>query len=136
MILSKCLVLGRDRCLKGICAGAVSALAVVAVGAMTAGLVMQAPTAAAQNIGQRIVSGTVVNDADAIQPGATVFLKDLKTKSIRSYTTEADGVFRFTQVNMAEDHEVWAELNGKKSAVKTVSSWDARKLFQIELKLK
>jgi Carboxypeptidase regulatory-like domain len=136
MILSKYLILGRDRCVRVICAGAVSALAVVAVGAMTADLMIQAPMAAAQNIGQRVVSGTVVNDAEAIQSGATVFLKDLKTKLIRSYTTEADGAFRFTQVNMAEDHEVWAELNGKKSAVKTVSSWDARKKFVVELKLK
>ena len=28
---------------------------------------------------------------------------------------------------MAEDHELWAEKDGKKSVVKTVSQWDARK---------
>lgn len=92
--------------------------------------------AAAQNIGQRTVAGAVLNDAGTVQVGATVFLKNLKTKAIRSYTTTPDGHFRFTQVNMTEDHEVWAELNGKKSAVKTVSSWDARKLFECELRLK
>jgi len=37
---------------------------------------------------------------------------------------------------MAVDFEIWAEKNGKKSAVKTVSSWDARKEFDCELKLK
>lgn len=92
--------------------------------------------AAAQNIGQRIVTGTVVNDAGTVQAGAVVFLKNLKTKAIRSFTTTADGTFRFAQVNMTEDHEVWAEMNGKKSAVKTVSSWDTRKQFDCELKLK
>jgi hypothetical protein len=37
---------------------------------------------------------------------------------------------------MAEEHELWAEKDGKKSAVKTVSSWDTRKAFEVELKLK
>jgi hypothetical protein len=37
---------------------------------------------------------------------------------------------------MAEDHELWAEKDGKKSSVKTVSSWDSRKDFVCELKLK
>jgi hypothetical protein len=37
---------------------------------------------------------------------------------------------------MAEDHELWAEKDGKKSAVKTVSSWDTRKDFVTELKVK
>ncbi len=68
--------------------------------------------------------------------GATVFLRSLKNKSIRSFTTEPGGKFRFTQVNMAEDNELWAEKDGKKSAVKTVSQWDARKEFETELKLK
>ena len=94
------------------------------------------PMAAAQNLGQRVVMGSVVDDRSALVASATVFLKDLKTKSIRSYTTTADGRFRFTQVNMAEDHELWAEKDGKKSAVKTVSSWDARKEFETELRLK
>lgn len=90
----------------------------------------------AQNLGQRNVFGYVV-DADA-KPvgGATVFLKYLKTKSIRSFTTQADGRFRFTQVNMAEDYELWADKETRKSAVKTVSQWDARKEFECDLKLK
>jgi hypothetical protein len=37
---------------------------------------------------------------------------------------------------MAEDYELWAEKDGKKSTVKTVSQWDARKEFETELKLK
>jgi hypothetical protein len=92
--------------------------------------------AQAQNLGQRAVTGTVVDSASAPVVGATVFLKDLKTKSIRSYSSASDGKFRFTQVNMAEDHEVWAEKDGKKSPVKTVSTWDTRKVFDCELKIK
>jgi hypothetical protein len=90
----------------------------------------------AQNIGQRVVIGTVVDATSEPIPGATVFLKDLKTKLIRSFTSDAKGKFRFTQVDMAEDHEIWAEKDGRKSPVKTVSEWDARKEFETELKLK
>jgi len=93
-------------------------------------------SAQAQNLGQRVVTGTVV-DADSIPvPGATIFLKDLKSKSIRSFTSTDKGRFRFAQVSMSKDHELWAQKDGKKTAVKTVSSWDARKEFEVELKLK
>jgi hypothetical protein len=121
-----------------------SLVAGVAFAALAAGLVPVAPQAGllgptvaqAQNIGQRVVSGYVVDASSTPLTGATVFLKNLKTKAIRSYTSVADGKFRFAQVNMVEDHELWAEKDGKKSAVKTVSSWDARKEFEVELKLK
>jgi Carboxypeptidase regulatory-like domain len=95
-----------------------------------------APVAQAQNLGQRVVTGSVVDGDSALITGATVFLKNLKTKSIRSYTSAKDGRFRFAQVNMAEDYDLWAEKDGKKSATKTVSSWDARKEFETELKIK
>jgi hypothetical protein len=37
---------------------------------------------------------------------------------------------------MTDDYDLWAQKDGKKRPVKTVSSWDARKDFQTELKLK
>jgi hypothetical protein len=110
------------------------AAGVVSIGP-SAGLIGP-PLAQAQNMGQRAVFGKVVDANETPVAGATVFLKDLKKKSIRSYNSAADGKFRFAQVNMAIDYEIWAEKNGKKSAVKTVSSWDARKEFDCELKLK
>lgn len=93
-------------------------------------------TAQAQNFGQRVVIGSVVDDASALTPGATVFLRNVKTKSIRSYTSGKDGRFRFAQVNKSEDFDLWAEKDGKKSPTKSVSSWDTRKEFETELKLK
>jgi hypothetical protein len=94
------------------------------------------PLAEAQNLGQRVVTGSVLDANSALVTGATIFLRNTKTKSIRSYTTTKDGRFRFTQVNMAEDYDLWAEKDGKKSAIKTVSSWDARKEFETELRIK
>ena len=95
-----------------------------------------APLAGAQNMGQRNVTGSVVDDASKPVAGATVFLKNLKTKAIRSYTSAANGRFRFAQVNMVEEYDLWAEKDGRKTATKTVSSWDARKEFETELKMK
>jgi hypothetical protein len=94
------------------------------------------PQLRAQNLGQRNVSGAVVDGDSTPVAGATVFLKNQKTKSIRSYTSATDGRFHFAQVNMSEDYDLWAERDGHKTAVKTVSSWDARKEFETELKMK
>lgn len=119
-------------------------LAGVACAALAAGIVpvrlsdglLGPAVAQAQNFGMRVVRGEVLDANSAASAGATVFLRDLKTKSIRSYTSAADGKFQFTQVDMAEDHELWAEKDGKKSTTKTISSWDTRKDFVCELKLK
>lgn len=94
------------------------------------------PLARAQNLGQRVVTGSVVDANSDPVAGATVFLKNLKNKSIRSYSSDAKGRFRFTQVDMAQNHELWAEKDGRKSVVKPVSEWDARKEFETELKMK
>jgi hypothetical protein len=100
------------------------------------GLGLEPACAQALNLGQRVVMGAVVDGNSAAVVGATVFLKDLKSKTIRSYTTNEKGRFRFAQVSMSEDHELWAEKDGKKTAVKTVSSWDTRPNFEVELKMK
>jgi hypothetical protein len=92
--------------------------------------------AEAQNLGQRVVSGAVVDVNSVPVVGATVFLKDIKSKAIRSYTTTEKGRFRFAGVNMAEEHELWAEMNSKKTAIKSISPWESRKEFEAELKLK
>jgi hypothetical protein len=97
---------------------------------------MSAGVAWGQNIGDRTVSGTILNESAQPVVGATVFLKNEKTKAIRSYISTADGHFRFSQVDMSVDFDLWAEKDGKKSATKTVSSWDDRKEFISDLKLK
>jgi hypothetical protein len=92
--------------------------------------------AEAQNFGQRTIQGKVIGDNDAPVGGATVFLKNLKNRNIKSFTSIPDGTFRFAQVGMIDDYEVWAELGKKKSAVKTISSFDSRPKVEFDLKLK
>jgi len=116
----------------------------VAFAALTTGVIpsashfglLRAPLAQAQNLGQRNVTGSVVDSGSAPVAGATVFLKNLKSKAIRSYTSASNGRFRFAQVNMTDEYDLWAEKDGKKTGTKTVSSWDARKEFETELKMK
>ena len=92
-------------------------------------------TAEAQATGMRVVSGAVLDGEEPVI-GATVFLQNQKTKAIRSYSSTEKGHYYFAQVRMVDDYDLWAEKSGKKSAVKTISSWDTRKEFVSDLKLK
>jgi len=115
---------------------AAALFAATAAGVLPAGKSSLGPQIAeAQNFSQRIIQGKVFED-DAPVGGATVFLKNLKTKNVKSFTSTPDGAFRFAQVGMVDDYEVWAERGPKKSAVKTVSSFDSRKQVEYDLKLK
>jgi hypothetical protein len=111
-------------------------LAATVVGVLPSSNSMLAPQIAeAQNFSQRTILGKVYEN-DAPTGGVTVFLKNLKTRNVKSFTTTPDGAFRFAQVGMVDDYEVWAEHGPKKSPVKTVSSFDSRKQVEYELKLK
>jgi len=114
------------------------ACGLLALGALPAGsrCAISAPAAWGQNFGARTVSGAVLDQNEQPVVGATVFLKNEKTKAIRSYISTANGHFHFAQVDMSVDFDLWAEKDGKKSATKTVSSWDDRKDFISDLKLK
>jgi hypothetical protein len=94
------------------------------------------PAVEAQSFSQRTIQGKVVDDTGTPVQGATVFLKNDKTRNVKSFTSAADGAFRFAQVGMVDDYDVWAEHSSHKSAVKTISSFDARKQVDFDLKLK
>lgn len=114
------------------------ACGLLALGALPAGpgSALLAPVAWGQNFGQRTVSGAVLDADEQPVVGATVFLKNEKTKAIRSFISIEKGHYHFAQVEMNIDFDLWAEKDGKKSATKTVSSWDDRKDFVSDLKLK
>jgi hypothetical protein len=92
--------------------------------------------AVAQGTTPRTVSGAVLDANDQAQVGVTVFLRNTKTKSVRSFTSVEKGHFYFAQVSRVEDFELWAEKGDKKTAVKTISSWDNRSQVVSDLKLK
>lgn len=89
-----------------------------------------------QDFGFRMVSGVVLDQDSNAVSGATVFLKNLKTKSIRSFTSTSTGAYQFAQVSKNIDFELWAEKGTQKTEVKTVSTWDDRNKFVANLVLK
>jgi len=98
-------------------------------------LAVPAPRLMAQTQVDRVVQGKVVDKSDAAVKGATVFLKDGHTLAVKSYIAADDGSYHFGQLAQNTDYELWAESDGKKSAVKNISSFDARNQININLKI-
>ena len=83
----------------------------------------------------RVVSGKVIDKGDVPLKGAIVYLKDDHTLAIKSYIADDHGEYRFGQLASATDYELWAEINGKKSGTKSISSFDNKNTFTIDLKI-
>lgn len=83
----------------------------------------------------RTVRGIVTDKSETPLPNSVVFLKNLRTNAVRSSFADADGNYRFSGLDPNVDYEVHAELDGAKSQVKTVSSYDSRKEITLNLKI-
>jgi hypothetical protein len=104
-------------------------------GSAVALVTVPATSLMAQQPAARVVQGKVTDKSDAGLKGATVFLKDGHTLAVRSYVASDDGSYRFGQLASSADYQLWAEVDGKKSSVKNISSFDTRNEFNITLKV-
>ena len=84
---------------------------------------------------QRSVQGRVVNAAETPIRSAIVYLSDTRTMTVESYITQEDGAYRFEQISPNDDYKLWAQADGKKSKIKTLSSFDDRSVFHVILKV-
>lgn len=81
----------------------------------------------------RNLTGLVLDKADSPLKDAVVYLKNRKTSKTLTYIADADGNYRFPNLSRRDDYEVYAEVKGQKSPVKTLSSFDNRVNAKINL---
>ena len=74
----------------------------------------------------KTLTGTVTDKSDQPIAGARVYLKNSRTLVVKSFFSEENGSYRFPQLALNTDYEVWAEKDGKKSDTKSVSQFDDR----------
>jgi hypothetical protein len=84
----------------------------------------------------RTLTGKVFGRQDQPIAKAVVYLKNTKTLVIKTYITDPDGTYRFPALSPNVDYEVYAEHDGARSDTKTLSSFDNRKVANINLKVR
>ena len=83
----------------------------------------------------RTVRGTVVDRSGTPVASAVVYLKNIRTLTVKTYISEHSGQYHFSGLNPNTDYEVHAERGSQTSRTHTISSLDSRKEFVVSLKL-
>jgi hypothetical protein len=97
-------------------------------------LVLLALSAGAQSE-LRTVRGAILDKAENPVSSAVVYLKNVRTLTVRTYISDRSGEYRFSGLDPNVDYEVHAESESMTSSTRTVSSFDSRKDIVISLKL-
>ena len=113
------------------------ALLLAAACSFPAAILSAAPLAAQQTkqATQRLIEGSVTDKGDKPLPGAVVYLKDTKTLTVKSYLTDEAGKFRFGQLSLSTDYDLWATVDGKRSKTRSISSFNSRPTLEFTLKI-
>jgi len=83
----------------------------------------------------KMLNGTVQDKSDQPIAGAVVYLKNMKTLAVKSFFAQQDGSYRFPQLALNTDYEIYAEKDGRKSDVKSISQFDDRFTPTINLRI-
>ena len=83
----------------------------------------------------KMLTGTVTDKSDQPIANAVVYLKNSKNLVVKSYFTQQDGSYRFPQLALNTDYEIWAEKDGKKSDTKGISQFDDRYTPTVNLRI-
>ena len=101
-------------------------------------LVLAVAGAAAQDRKEsqlRTVRGTVVDKQENPASSAVVYLKNVRTQTVKTYISDDSGHYRFSGLDPNVAYEIHAEHGDMISARRTISSFDSRKDIVITLKL-
>jgi len=83
----------------------------------------------------RLLTGKVLDHDDNPLPNAVVYLTNTRTRAVKTYIVSQDGTYRFPSLQPNTDYEVYAQLNGRKSDVKSVSQFNDNSQVSINLKI-
>jgi Carboxypeptidase regulatory-like domain len=83
----------------------------------------------------RTVHGTVIDRNENAVGSGVVYLENMKTQTVKTYITRADGLYRFSGLDPNVDYQLHAEHDGLTSSSHTISSYDSRRDIDLPLKL-
>lgn len=90
---------------------------------------------AAQELKLRTIQGRVVDQENRPVASAVAYLVDERTNSVRTYMANSSGRYRFSWLGEYDDYELEAQDKTFHSHRHTISQWDMRRDFVIDLKL-
>ncbi len=83
----------------------------------------------------RTVRGSVLDKQENPLPTGVVYLKNLRTLTVKTYIADDAGHYRFSGLDPNVDYEIHAEHQDRTSAKRTVSTFDSRKEIVLNLKV-
>jgi carboxypeptidase family protein len=83
----------------------------------------------------RLLTGKVLDRGDNPIANAVVYLTNSRTRAVKTYIVNQEGTYRFPSLQAGVDYELYAQSNGRKSDVKSVSQFDDRTQIYITLKI-
>ena len=83
----------------------------------------------------KTLHGVVIDRNENPVPSSVVYLKNVKSQSVKTYIADETGTYRFSGLDPNVDYEIHAEHDGLTSSTRTVSSFDSRRDIEVVLKL-
>jgi hypothetical protein len=83
----------------------------------------------------RTIRGSVIDKDENPVPESIVYLKNLRSQSVKTYIADSSAQYRFSGLDPNADYELHAEKGDASSALRTISNFDNRKDMELTLKL-